>query len=222
MKNAHGVGFRSKRHLSRQASFAAYAKASLIAGAAAAPASALANFSGDYAVNPPPNNFYTDAGANGAFGTWTGTWNGISLLSSVTLDTTGAPNSIAISMPTSFASFDTYTFLVMAAASGMVSFNYVATANGSMSSSFVDVTTMTSSPLSGSSSFTASVNAGDLFGFSLSAGYLGSGMLTVSNFSGPVPSNGGGVPDQGSTLALLAAGFVGLLGFRAARARRAA
>jgi hypothetical protein len=197
--------------------FAAYAKASLLAGAAAAPVSALADFSGPYSVNPPANGSYANASANGAFGNWTGTWNSIWM---VNLNTGSAPSLISMSLPNNLQlnTIDTYTFLVTAAATGLVSFNFSTIINGG-SILFQDVTTSSSSSLSGSSSFSTSVNAGDIFGFKLTANYLANASLTVSNFSGPLRPSG--VPEQGSTLALFALGFVGLMAYRTAAQRRA-
>ncbi|MGZ4982687.1 MAG: hypothetical protein ACXV9Q_01180 [Chthoniobacterales bacterium] len=197
--------------------FAAYAKASLLAGAAAAPVSALADFSGPYSVNPPGNGSYNNATANGAFGNWTGAWNG---LGTVNLNTSSAPSQIVMGITNSaqFNSTETYSFLVTAAAAGLVSFNFSANnSNGSVM--FLDMTTAFSSSLSGNSSFSTNVNAGDIFGFKLTATYIGSSSLLVSNFSGPRPTTG--VPEQGSTLALFALGFVGLMAYRTAAQRRA-
>jgi len=193
----------------------------VIAGAAAAPVSALADFSGDYTVNPPPNGSYQNAAADGTFGAWTGAWNN---RNSVTLNTSGAPSTVAMSMPFNANGLtESYTFLVTAAASGIVSFDFAAVAaNGAGPTfvDFVDQTTNSTSPLSGTNSFSTSVNAGDIFGFSLSTVYRGSASLTISNFSAPVPPSGSGVPETGSALSLFALGFVGLLAYRVAAGRR--
>ena|SRR5450755_2811274 len=209
---------KAPRSLRSKPKFAAYARASLLAGAAAAPVSALADFSGPYSVNPPANGNFSAAATNGAFGSWTGAWsnNGI-----VNLNTVSAPSSITMSIgdfgntnPTA-----TYSFLVTAAATGLVSFNFSTSLTGLSTILFQDITTASSSSLSGSSSFSTSVNAGDIFGFKLTATYFNSAGLTVSNFSGPLRPSG--VPDEGSTLALFALGFVGLMAYRAAAQRRA-
>src|SRR3954469_10387655 len=100
--------------------FAAY-KAGAIAGAAVAPLAAMADFSGDYAVTPPAAGTYSNASATGSFGNWTGTWNTIG---DVSLDTSLAPNQISMSITPHTFSTDfngDYTFLVQAAASGLVS-----------------------------------------------------------------------------------------------------
>src|SRR5450755_508298 len=105
--------------------FAAYAKASLLAGAAAAPVSALADFSGPYSLNPPANNQYLNGSANGAFGNWTGAWNNFQ---TVILNTVSAPSQLTISVnDQEFNTTETYTFLVTAAATGLVSFNFSTT-----------------------------------------------------------------------------------------------
>ena len=199
--------------------FAAYAKASLLAGAAAAPVSALADFSGPYSVNPPANGTYNNAATNGAFGSWTGTWTNIGGGSDVvSLNTGSAPSQIAMSLSNHQVTTEIYSFLVTAAATGLVSFNFSANNNINSSITFLDVTTSFSFALNGNSSFSTNVNAGDIFGFRLTQNYFGDSSLTVSNFSAPRPT---GVPEQGSTLALFALGFVGLLTYRAAAQRRA-
>jgi hypothetical protein len=194
-----------------------YLKASAMAGVAAAPVSVLANFSGDYAVTPPPPGSYSNAAATGTFGNWNASLPGMGLVGSTTLDTTGAPNQISLSTFSNNGPDHDYKFLTTAAATGLVSFDFTAVLNNNnASASFVDETTMTSSPLTGSGLFSIPVASGDMFGFELTASYVnghsGSAALTISNFSAPEPSTG--VPDNGSALALLAFGFVGLLAFR--------
>ena len=190
-----------------------------MAGVAAAPVSVMANFSGNYAVTAPPPAVYSGAGATGTFGQWNATLFSVSLSSGPTsLDTTGAPDQISLSTSAhgDAAPSQNYKFLTTAAATGLVSFDFTAVLNNSnASASFVDATTMTSTPLTGSGLFSLPVASGDTFGFELTASYTsfnGSAALTISNFSAPEPSTG--VPDNGSTLALLAFGFVGLLAFR--------
>lgn len=216
------------KRLRTSAPFAAYARASLIAGAAAAPVSAWANFSGSYTLNPPANGVYTNSSTSGTFGTWTSSWNSIG---APTVDTSGAPASLNLSIAAvgggQFAD-GILTFLVTAAASGLVSFDYLSTfgvgtgnhvtqytANGSV---FTDVT--------GSGSISFNVSLGDTFGFRVRSNYHSTAGLLISNFSAPEPQNGNGggpsngVPDRSSTLPLLAIGFVGLFAYRAAARRR--
>ncbi|MGZ4982688.1 MAG: VPDSG-CTERM sorting domain-containing protein [Chthoniobacterales bacterium] len=179
--------------------------------------SAFADFSGPYSVNPPANLNYLQAATNGAFGNWTGAWNSVG---GMTLNTVSAPSALNILMfnAAQSGSTETYSFLVTAAATGLVSFNFSGnTGNGSVI--FTDMTTAFSSSLLGSGLFSTNVNAGDIFGFKLTATYIGNSGLTVSNFSGPIPTTG--VPEQGSTLALFALGFVGLMAYRTAAQRRA-
>jgi VPDSG-CTERM motif len=191
-----------------------YLKASAMAGAAAAPVSVLANFSGDYSVTPPSANLYLNSNAVGAFGNWTASSTG----STQSLDTTAAPNQISLDLSRdAHPGTSTYDFLVTAATTGLLSFNYAASTsfgfNGFAATLFVDQTTNASVPLLGSGPFSFLVNAGDVFGFELQAGYSSQAALTVSNFSAPEAV--AAVPDAGSSLALLAFGFVGLLAFRA-------
>jgi hypothetical protein len=204
-----------KKRSNARPEFADYIKRSAIIAAVTAPtAAALANFSGDYSLTPPANSVYSNSAANGMFGNWTGTEVN-NLFDFITLDTTGAPSSLTISV--SFDSVEQYNFLVKAAATGLVSFDFSEFGGGV---TFVDQTSAFSSSLTGSGMFSATVSANDIFGFQLSANYLGSDGITITNFSAPEPSSG--VPDQGRTLNLLALGFVGLLAYRAAAARSAA
>jgi hypothetical protein len=212
---------KTPRRFRSKPKFAAYAKASLLAGAAAAPVSALADFSGPYSVNPPANGTYNNSAANGAFGNWTGTWTFSSGPSSpfLSLNTNSAPSQISMSLGNNVVNTETYSFLVTAASTGLVSFNFSANNNTFSSIAFLDVTTSSSFALAGNSSFSTNVNAGDIFGFKLTQNYFGNSSLTVSNFSGPLRPSG--VPDEGSTLALFALGFVGLMAYRTAAQRRA-
>ena len=183
-----------------------YLKASAMAGAAAAPVSVLANFSGSYDVTPPPPGVYFNGTGN--FGNWTGSVSGPAF---PTLDTTGAPNQITLDLnQADDQGLSAYTFLTTAAATGLVSFNYATQFNTPGNAYFVVGNSLT--PLVGSGPFSAPVTAGDMFGFELTTGYIGSATLTISSFSAPEPA--AGVPDNGSTLALLAFGFVGLLALR--------
>lgn len=183
-----------------------YLKASAMAGAAAAPVSALANFSGSYDVTPPAPGFYTNT--PGPYGNWTASFSGPGNKS---VDTTAAPNQISLSADQGFAvGTGDFTFLTTAAATGLVSFNYVATGSGG-NAFFVQGMTLT--PLIGSGPFSTPVTSGESFGFELTTSYVTDVALTISNFSAPEPA--AGVPDNGSTLALLAFGFVGLLAHRA-------
>jgi hypothetical protein len=181
-----------------------YLNASAMAGAAAAPMSVLANFSGDYSVTPPPAGVYTNT--TGPFGNWTASFSGPG---NESLDTTAAPNQISLSADQGFrVGTSMFTFLTTAAATGLVSFNYSATGSGS--AFFVEGTTLF--PLIGSGPFSEPVTSGDSFGFELTTGYVTDVALTINTFSAPEP--GTAVPDNGSTLALLAFGFVGLLALR--------
>jgi hypothetical protein len=220
------------RRLNRRVGFGDYVKTSAIAVATAAPLSALADFSGDYALTPPANGSFADASTNGTFGSWTGT----RMTSSgppwfaeghTTLSTLLAPDQLSMSGNAGINDEVTnnvdYTFLVTAAASGLVSFDYVRTSSltfvGGSDLMFVNQTTNQAVSLTeGAHMFSANVSAGDIFGFHLFFQYPGSGSLTITNFSAPEPTNN--AADQGSTLALLTFGFIGLLAYRANSARR--
>ena len=220
------------RRLNSRVRFADYVKTSAIAVATAAPLSALADFSGDYTITPPSGSF-SDASTNGTFGKWTGTRttsSGPPFFSEghTTLNTLLAPDQLFLSGNAGINDEVTnpvdYTFLVTAAASGLVSFDYtrasLLTFVNVSDLQFVDVTTNQAVSLTeGAHSFSANVSAGDIFGFHLFFQYPGSGSLTITNFSAPEPTNG--VADQGSTVALLTFGFIGLLAYRATAARRA-
>jgi hypothetical protein len=210
------------KSLTSRPSFGAYSKASAMAGVVAAPLTVMANFSGDYAVTPPAGSTYSNASATGTFGNWTGTWNGFGTLN---LNTSLEPSQISMSIGDPIADPGNYTFLVQAAASGLVSFDYMTVLGGpnsvSASAKFIDQTTSTSTALAGSGPFSMAVTAGDLFGFQISYGYQANVALTISDFSAPEPPPSTGVPDQASTLGLLTFGFVGLLAYRAAARRRA-
>jgi hypothetical protein len=221
----------SGQRLNRRVGFADYLKTSAIAVATAAPLSALADFSGDYAITPPSGSF-ADASTNGTFGKWTGTRTTSSGLpwfaeGHTTLSTLLAPDQLSMSGNAGINDEVTnnvdYTFLVTAAASGLVSFDYVRTSSLTFVNLsdllFVDQTTNQAVSLTeGAHTFSANVSAGDVFGFHLFFQYPGSGSLTITNFSAPEPTTS--VPDQGSTLALLTFGFIGLLAYRANTARR--
>lgn len=186
-----------------------YLKASALAGAAAAPASVLANFSGDYSVTPPPPGVYANANAIGTFGNWTASDTG---RGDPSLDTMSAPSQISMNLNQGpFVGTSVYSFLTTAAATGLVSFNY--STLGSGNAFFVEGNTLF--PLIGSGAFSQPVTSGDSFGFEVTTGYQTNEALTISSFSAPEPS--AGVPDSGSTLALLAFGFVGLMAYRANR-----
>ena len=64
------------------------------------------------------------------------------------------------------------------------------------------------------------VNVGDIFGFSIlsSDNTFGEGILTITNFSAPLPPTGSDVPEPG-TLSLLTAA-AGVIVFRLARSKR--
>ena len=224
MKSTNIQGGVSQR-LNFRAGFADYVKTSAVAIAAAAPVTAMANFSGDYTVNPPPNGVYTDAAATGSFGNWTGTWTGFdNPFTDVTLNTTAAP--AGISILTDGAPL--YTFLVTAAASGLVSFDYVSSRlfdlfaidDFASDIEFINQTTAMAFSLNTGTMFSTNVAAGDIFGFRLTAAYEGTNSISITNFSAPEPAAPNGVPDQGSTLALLTFGFIGLLAYRAKSGRR--
>jgi hypothetical protein len=212
------------QRLKCRAGFADYVKTSAVTIAAAAPVAAMANFSGYNTCNSSPNGVYSESNGNGNFVNLSCTCGDFdSFLTDLTLDTTAAPAAISIAEPGAGA--QNYTFLVTAAASGLVSFDYQSaifigdlSGPGVSNVEFVDQTTGMTFSLNTGTMFSTTVSAGDIFGFHLTTNYEGTASLTVTNFSAPEPANG--VPDQGSTVALLAFGFVGLLAYRATAARR--
>ena len=208
------------RNLNRKPTFTAYAVASAAASVAAA-YQAEASFIGEYAVTPPSPGTYMDASAIGNFGTWTASFVGDLPSASVTLDTTAAPNAVSFADTTTDIGLFSYYFTTTAAASGTVSFDYSAVYDTSSLGSdafaeYFDGTTYFLIP-EGSGTISFSILAGQTFGFTTDASYLGMASLTISNFSAPSST----VPEGGTSLALLALGFAGLLARRelAARAR---
>jgi hypothetical protein len=206
------------RNLHRKPTFAAYAIASAAASVATVHQTE-ASFMGDYAVTPPSPGTYMDASAIGSFGTWTGSDVGDLSSASVTLDTTAAPNAVSFAATTADIGLFSYYFTTTAAASGTVSFDYSATYDTSSLGSdafaeYYDGTTYFLIP-EGTGTISFSIMAGQTFGFTTDASYLGMASLTISDFSAPA----GTVPEGGSSLALLALGFAGLLARRELAAR---
>jgi hypothetical protein len=179
---------------SLEKSLSRYALATASLAAVAIPAAAkadLADFSGPYA---PANWTFTN----------TGTSNG-------NVNTAGAPASITLTGGASGSGSGTTNFTIAAVASGLLTFdwNYFSTDSGSYDiGNFLlnGVTTFLASNASqGNGTFSIAVNSGDVFGFQVFSqdNIAGPGVLTISNFSAPVP--------EGSTLALFALGSVGIL-----------
>ena len=186
-KRNHSVSTNLEKTLSRYA----LATASLAAVAIPAAAKAdLEDFSGPYA---PANWTFTN----------TGTSNG-------NVNTSGAPASIILTGGNSGGGSGTTNFTIAAVASGMLTFdwNYSSTDSGSYDiGNFLlnGTPTFLANNNGGSGTFSIAVNAGDIFGFQVFSqdNSFGPGVLTVANFSAPVP--------EGSTLALFALGAVGIL-----------
>jgi hypothetical protein len=176
----------------------------------------------------PASGSFINATANGSFGAWTGSYVDSTFANTtLTLNTSAAPSGLNLSYATvadtalGDLSTDSFKFTTIAANSGLVSFNYnyVADPAGLQSVfSFVlnSSETLIASTASSNSSFSLAVNAGDTFGFRLIDGSpyqfgSGSSSVSITSFSAPVP--------EPSSLSMLAAGFVGLFGFREIRRR---
>ncbi len=174
------------------------AKSALIAAVASVgiASTAHAQFTGAYA---PANWTFSANGGSGS-----------AINDGTTLIITGNNNS---------NNLPTYSdYFITAVASGTVSFDWTYTSpqsdtgtwdSGGYQVNFTDTTLAFNSaaPTGGSASFP--VNAGDTFGFYVLSqdGFFGEGVLTITNFSAPVPAPG--------ALALL-----GLAGLAGARRRR--
>ena len=114
----------------------------------------------------------------------------------------------------------TTTYEIAADASGVVSFDWDYASTDSLNWDYAGFTlngvfsTLAFNSTTGNGSFSTSVSAGDIIGFFVLSqdSKDGPGVLTISNFSGPVA-----VPEPGS-LGLIALGTVGgVLGFRRRR-----
>jgi len=172
-------------------SLSRYALATAGLAAVAMPAAAKADFSGYYA---PGNWTLTNTGDSNGF-----------------VDTAGAPASIVLHGGSSQSGNAGDTdFTIAAAAAGTVSFHwsYFSTDSGSYDSAYFLLngvpTFLAANNSQGQGDFSVAVAAGNIFGFRVHTedNIFGDGELTVSNFSAPVP--------EGSTLALLALGAVGV------------
>jgi hypothetical protein len=179
--------------ISLEKSLSRYALATASLAVVAIPAAAKADlddFSGPYA---PANWTFTN----------TGTSDG-------NVNTAGAPVSITLTGGNSGGGSGTTNFTIAAVASGLLTFdwNYSSIDSGSYDvGNFLlnGTPTFLANNNGGSGTFSIAVNAGDIFGFQVFSldNQLGPGVLTVANFSAPVP--------EGSTLALFALGSVGIL-----------
>jgi len=173
-------------------SFSRYALATAGLAVASIPAVAKADFSGPYAP------------ANWTFGNTGGSTNGM-------VDTSGAPASITLTGGSSGSgSSGTTNFTIAAVASGTLNFHWSYSSSDSGSydiGNFLlngNPTFLAANNSQGSGDFSIALNAGDVFGFQVfSADNLfGAGILTISNFSAPVP--------EPATIALFALGAAGV------------
>jgi len=200
-KRNQSVSINLEKSLSR------YALATATIAAVAIPVAAKAQepdtFSGPYAP------------ASWSFSNTGGSTNG-------NVNTAGAPASITLTGGSAGPGAGTTNFTHAAVASGLVTFNwtYSSTDTGTYDgANFLlnGVTTLlANNATQGSGTFSIAVNAGDIFGFQVFStdNFAGPGVLTVSNFNAPVP--------EGSTLALLALGAVGVVMVVRRQARSAA
>jgi hypothetical protein len=173
-------------------SLSRYALATAGLAAVAMPAVAKADFSGPYA---PPNWTFQNTG---------GSTDG-------SVDTSGAPASITLTGGNSQSGTAGDTnFTIAAVASGLVSFNwtYSSVDTGTYDSgNFLlngTPTFLADNGHQGSGTFSIALSGGDVFGFNVHSmdNLAGPGVLTISDFSAPVP--------EGSTLSLFALGAVGV------------
>ncbi|PYL16877.1 MAG: PEP-CTERM sorting domain-containing protein [Verrucomicrobia bacterium] len=185
-------------------SLSRYALATATIAAVAIPAAAKADFSGYYA---PANWTFQNTG---------GSTDG-------SVDTSGAPASITLTGGNSQSGTPGDTnFTIAAGASGLVSFHWT---YSSMDSGTYDSgnfllngnpTFLADNGSQGSGDFSIAVSGGNIFGFNVHSmdNLFGPGVLTISNFSAPVP--------EGSTLSLFALGALGVMMVMRRRARAAA
>jgi hypothetical protein len=202
--------------------FARYATAS--AAALGAAAAAEGQFIGDYSLEGPPANTFSNPTSPSTFGLWTYSNAQNPLGSSITL-VTSTGSSLDLTAYTGFQSSTVvFDFTAVAAGSGNVSFDYSSSFSGVAGSFRYEVngsnTFVTSATDSSSISF--SVNSGDTFGFRLTAAYAPYTTMQVSitNFSAPAA-----IPEAGSASLLAGVaslGFVGLMAHRKLRERAAA
>ena len=179
-------------------------------------------FNTPYQVNPPANGVDT-ASVSGteSFGAWTATFTSASGGRTRTVDTSAAPGSLYLGLSTS-SDFvivpDSFAFAATVpgdAPAGLVSFDYdYSEIDFDTQTSFAytkNGTPQTIASVTGSSTFSFSVNPGDTFGFVLSSSYyFSSNSVTITNFNAPA------VPEP-SALALLATGVGGVIGLRLRR-----
>jgi len=205
---------------SRRFSPASMATVALAAGGKTALAAVM--FNTPYEVTPPANGIDTATTSGTAgFGAWTATFANTGGGRTRTVDTSAAPGSLLLGLSTSTTFFFVTDSLEFTAnvpgdtSPGLVSFdyNYVEsdTASAANFSYTLNGTPQTIAAVSGSSSYSFSVNPGDTFGFVLSSSYYYTdSSVTITNFNAP------SVPEP-SALALLATGFGGVIGLRLRR-----
>ena len=172
-------------------SLSRYALATAGLAAVAMPGAAKADFSGYYA---PGNWTLTNTGDSNGF-----------------VDTSGAPASITLHGGSSQSGNPGDTdFTIATAAAGPLSFHwsYFSTDTGTYDSAYFLLngkpTFLADNGSQGSGDFSIALSNGDILGFRVHTAdnLFGDGELTISEFSAPVP--------EGSTLALLALGAVGV------------
>jgi hypothetical protein len=201
--------------------FSRYALAAAAIGSVAGAQKAGADFSGPYTLNPPANGTYTQANAAGTFGNWTSTL-GLTTSPSSDAIVTNAPVSVQLQLGNSQVPFvtDNFDLTTTIQGGGTVSFNWNFVAGGGapagsgfgylLNGAFTSLATGTSA----ASFSSVPVNAGDVFGFRLSANYNANDNVTITNFSAPVP--------EPSIVMLVASGAFALVALREVRRRRAA
>ena len=184
-------------------SLSRYALATAGLAAVAMPGAAKADFSGYYA---PGNWTLTNTGDSNGF-----------------VDTSGAPASITLHGGSSQSGNPGDTdFTIATAAAGPLSFHwsYFSTDTGTYDSAYFLLngkpTFLADNGSQGSGDFSIALSNGDILGFRVHTAdnLFGDGELTISEFSAPVP--------EGSTLALLALGALGVAMVMRRRAQAAA
>ena len=209
--------------LARSNKFARYAAAS--AAALGAAAAADAQFTGDYTLEGPAANTFTNPSSPSSFGNWTFQQLNTSgsFFASITTST-GASLDIVAEQGTSYSVVE---FGVTAAGTGNVTFDYSTTADagllGGGSGSFqyyVNGINHFVTSISESNSVTFAVSSGDVFGFRIAGAYAtyASMGVTFTNFSAPLAA----VPEPGTTgllVGVASLGFVGLMMNRKLRER---